>query len=267
MIPYPDIDPVANSLGPFKLRWYGLMYLAGFGIAWFLGRRRAQRPANPFPPALVDDLIGWGMLGLVLGARLGYVLFYNTGYFLEHPLGIFKIWQGGMSFHGGLIGVLVCLYLFARKNGLNYFDVSDFLVPLAPPGRLAGRRGNFINGELWGRATDLPWAMIFPDPAAGGLPRHPSQLYEGLLEGVVLFTILWVYTSRPRPRMAASALFIGFYGLFRILVEFVRQPDPQLGFLAFGWLTMGQVLSLPMILVGVTVFWHANRKARGGHPL
>lgn len=260
MLLYPHIDPVAIALGPLKFRWYGIMYLLGFIAAWFLGRWRSARPDNPFSKPMIDDLIAWCIIGLVLGGRLGYALFYQTGYFLEHPLAILKVWQGGMSFHGGMLGVFLAMYLYSRRNGLRFFEVTDFIAPLVPPGLFAGRIGNFINAELWGRPTDLPWGMVFPDQAAGFIPRHPSQLYEAGLEGVLLFVLLWLFTSKPRPTMAASGLFLILYGCFRFLVEFVRQPDPQLGYLAFDWLTMGQVLSMPMALLGVFLLAVAYRK-------
>ncbi|MGE4298987.1 MAG: prolipoprotein diacylglyceryl transferase [Desulfovibrionaceae bacterium] len=258
MLVYPRIDPVALSIGPLAIHWYGLMYMIGFATAWLLGRHRARKPGSGWTPQQVDDCITYCIAGLILGARFGYVLFYDLPVFLAHPLDIFAIWKGGMSFHGGLIGIIVCLLLFARKTGKNFFQIGDFLVPLAPPGLLAGRLGNFINGELWGRFTDLPWGMVFP---GGGIyPRHPSQLYEALLEGVTLFCILWWYTARPRPTMAASGLFLFCYGLFRFTVEFARQPDIQLGFIAFGWLTMGQLLCLPMFLAGIALFALAHAK-------
>ncbi len=260
MFAHPRFDPVALQIGPLAVRWYGLMYMIGFGAGWLLGRFRARKHWTPLNPTDVDDLVAMAMFGLIIGARVGYVLFYDLPAFLASPLEIFMIWKGGMSFHGGLLGICLCIWIFARKRGLGFFQVTDFFVPLTPIGLFAGRMGNFINGELWGRPTDLPWGMIFFDPAAGLLPRHPSQLYEALLEGVALFVITWLYSSRPRPRMAVSGLFIACYGLFRFGVEFVRQPDPQLGFLAFDWLTMGQLLSLPMLLGGLLLMWLAYRR-------
>ena len=259
MLSYPDIDPVAVHLGPFKIHWYGLMYLVGFAAAWWLGRRRLRL----FPQLGaqdLSDLVFYAALGVILGGRLGYILFYDFAAFAAAPLDVFKIWQGGMSFHGGLLGVIVAMALFARRRGRRFFEIADFTAPLIPLGLGAGRLGNFINGELWGRVTDLPWAMVFPDPRAGGLPRHPSQLYEMLLEGVLLFVILWLYARRPRPLMAVSALFLLGYGTFRFLVEFARTPDEQLGFLAGGWLTMGQLLSLPMAAAGAVLWWLAHRR-------
>jgi len=258
MLTYPAIDPVALQLGPLKIHWYGLMYLIGFAAVWWLGRLRAQRPGSGWNPEHIGDLVFYGALGAVLGGRIGYVLFYDLPSFLAAPLDIVKVWQGGMSFHGGMIGVLIAVWLFGRKINKTFFEITDFVAPLVPIGLGAGRIGNFINGELWGKVTDVPWAMVFPH--AGNLPRHPSQLYQAFLEGVVLFIILWLYSSKPRPTMAVSGLFLICYGLFRFIVEFVRMPDAQLGYLAFGWLTMGQVLSFPMILLGIVFMWWAYRR-------
>ncbi len=259
MLAYPHIDPVAIELGPLKIHWYGIMYLIGFAAVWWLGSRRARHTPG-WKPEELSDLVFYGALGTILGGRLGYVLFYDLETYLADPLAVFEIWRGGMSFHGGLVGVLVALALYARKHGKRFFQVTDFVAPMVPIGLGAGRLGNFINGELWGRVTDLPWGMIFPDPRAGGAPRHPSQLYEAFLEGLVLFLILWFYSSKPRPTMAVSGLFLVGYGSFRFLVEFTRMPDPQLGFIAFGWLTMGQALSLPMILAGLFLMIWAYRR-------
>jgi phosphatidylglycerol:prolipoprotein diacylglycerol transferase len=250
----PDFDPVALRIGPLALRWYGMAYAAGFIVAWFWGNRRAQEPWRGVTPRRFDDLVTWLILGLVLGGRLGYVLFYNPSYFLAHPADIVKVWQGGMSFHGGAIGVILVLFLFARRYGIPFLTVGDFLVPLVPPGLFFGRLANFVNGELWGRPTDLPIGMVFPDPLAGGVPRHPSQLYEAGLEGLCLFLLLWLYSRKPRRIGSTGGLFLMGYGCFRFLVEFARQPDTQLGYVAFGWLSMGQVLSVPMILVGLWLF-------------
>lgn len=259
MLTYPEIDPVAIQLGPLKVHWYGLMYLIGFASAWWLGRRRARQPDWNWKADRVDDLIFYGALGLVLGARIGYILFYNFAAFLDNPLMIFRVWEGGMSFHGGVLGVLVAFWLFARREGLGLFQVVDFIVPFAPLGLLAGRIGNFINGELWGRVTDAPWGMVFP--SGGPLPRHPSMLYEAFLEGIVLFAILMWFSRKPRPGMSVTGLFGVGYGCFRFLVEFVRQPDAHLGYIAFGWLTMGQILSLPLIATGGILLWLAYRRA------
>lgn len=254
---YPQIDPVALSLGPLSIHWYGLMYLLAFAFVWLLGRFRANRSdwqANQF-----DDLLFYGAIGVIIGGRLGYALFYDLSASLANPLSLLKIWQGGMSFHGGLLGVLVAFWYFGRKTGKGFFEVSDFIAPLVPIGLMLGRIGNFINGELWGRVSDVPWAMVFP--GAGPLPRHPSQLYQAALEGLLLFIILWFYSAKPRPRAAVSGLFLLGYGVFRFIVEFVRVPDPQYGYLAFGWLTMGQILCLPMILGGIAIMVWAYRRA------
>ncbi len=260
MLVHPGFDPVAFSIGPLKVRWYGLMYLFGFVAGWALGRYRAGRPGSGWQPEQVDDLIFYAALGAILGGRIGYVLFYGFQASLDNPLMLFKVWEGGMSFHGGLLGVLLAMWLFARKVNKSFFAVTDFLAPLVPLGLFFGRIGNFINGELWGRVSELPWAMVFHTPGAGDLPRHPSQLYEATLEGVVLFIILWLYSAKPRPTRAVSGLFLICYGLFRCMMEFVREPDAQIGFIAFQWLTMGQLLSLPMILFGILLLVLAYRR-------
>jgi phosphatidylglycerol:prolipoprotein diacylglycerol transferase len=255
MFVYPHPDPIAFSLGPLHVRWYGLMYLVGFVAAWWLARRRAARPGSTWTPVEVDDLIFYSALGVILGGRLGWMLFYGTENLLADPLSMLRIWEGGMSFHGGLIGVLVALALFAARRGKRIADVFDFTAPLPAIGFGAGRIGNFINGELWGKATDVPWAVV-----VDGVPRHASQLYEAFLEGLVLFAILWWFTSRPRPRLAPSGLFLLGYGVFRFAVEFVRVPDANRGYLMFDWLTMGQILSLPMILIGLWMLVAAYRR-------
>ena len=256
MLIAPDIDPVAISFGPLKVHWYGLMYIIGFAAVWWFGTRRAKQPGSGWTPEQVSDLIFYGALGVILGGRFGYVLFYNLPHYLAHPLDLIKIWQGGMSFHGGLLGVLLAMWWFARRTGKHFLQVTDFIAVWTPIGLAAGRLGNFINHELWGRVTDAPWGMLFRN--AGPLPRHPSQLYEFALEGVALFIILWLYSARPRPMGAVSGVFLLFYGLFRFLVEFVREPDIQIGYLA-GIFTMGQLLSLPMIVLGIVLIRRAYR--------
>ncbi|BBD09051.1 prolipoprotein diacylglyceryl transferase [Desulfovibrio ferrophilus] len=259
MLTYPRFDPTALSIGPVNIHWYGLMYLVGFAGGWLLGRWRASRPGSDWTATEVDDLIAMAMFGVVLGGRLGYVLFYEPMAYLADPLSIVKIWNGGMSFHGGLLGVIFCFWLHARRTGRTFWAVSDFVAPLVPIGLGAGRIGNFINGELWGRVTDVPWAMIFPGWEAGPYPRHPSQLYEFALEGVVLFCLLFIFSSRRPPERAVSGLFALGYGFFRFLVEFVRQPDAHLGHVALG-MTMGQLLSLPLMLYGMYLLWTAYRR-------
>ncbi len=257
MLVHPDIDPVAFSIGPLAVRWYGLMYLLGFGLAWWLGLRRIAQGAAPIDRRQFDDLIFYAVLGVILGGRLGYVLFYKPGYYFSHPLEIPAVWQGGMSFHGGLLGVIAAMWLAARKHKIDFLRLMDFIAPLCPLGIAAGRMGNFINGELWGRPTDLPWGMAFRN--AGPLPRHPSQLYEFALEGLALFALLWWFSSTPRSRGQVSAMFLIGYGCLRFLAEFAREPDSFLGILALG-MTMGQWLCVPMIAAGIWLFaWSARR--------
>lgn len=255
MLMYPHLNPIAFSLGPLKVHWYGLMYAVGFLSAWILATLRSKRVNSGWTAEQVSDLIFYGAMGVILGGRIGYMLFYDLSRLLADPLSLFKLWQGGMSFHGGLLGVLLAFGLFARKTQKTFFEVADFTAPLVPVGLAAGRLGNFINGELWGRVTDVSWGMIFPN--AGLLPRHPSQLYEFFLEGVILFTVLWIFSNKPKPRMATSGLFLLLYGVFRMILEFFRQPDAPLGFIAFDWLTMGQLLSIPMVIFGVYLIWRA----------
>jgi len=262
MLMYPDIDPVAISLGPVAIHWYGLTYLFGFVAVWILGGLRARRAGSGWQPEEISDMLFYGALGVIIGGRTGYMLFYQFDLLMKDPLALLRIWQGGMSFHGGMLGVFVAMWLFGRKTGRSFFQVTDFLAPLVPIGLGAGRIGNFINGELWGRPTDLPWGMVFP--FVDSQPRHPSMLYEALLEGLVLFVILWLYSSRPRPLRAVSGLFMLGYGVFRFAVEFVRQPDAHIGFVALGWLTEGQLLSAPMILFGIYLLVTAYRGQRKG---
>ena len=290
MFVHPQFDPVAFQLGPLAVRWYGLMYLVGFIQLVILGKLRArQNLLTGWHPRDVDDMLFYGVFGTILGGRLGYVLFYKPFYYLAHPAEVLAIWQGGMSFHGGFLGVLIALWLFARNRNKRWLDVTDFVAPLIPLGLAAGRLGNFINGELWGRVTSptAPWAVFFPQAAAedkawitafpqeaaargltavyervGMLPRHPSQLYESALEGFVLFALLWIYARHRRPLGAVSGLFLIGYGSFRFLVEYAREPDSFLGVLAMG-MSMGQWLSLPMIIIGVVMmlwaYWRAGK--------
>jgi phosphatidylglycerol:prolipoprotein diacylglycerol transferase len=258
MLVHPDFDPVAIQLGPLAIRWYGLMYLVGFAVSYWLGRLRIARGgAGRVTVAALDDLLFYGVLGVIAGGRLGYVLFYKPGYYLHHPLEVFAVWQGGMAFHGGFLGVLAAVWWVARKNDLRWLEVTDFLGPLAPLAFAAGRAGNFINGELWGRVTDVAWGMVFR--GAGPEPRHPSQLYQFALEGVLLFVVLWVYSSKPRPLGAVSGVFLVGYGLLRFVAEFFREPDDFLGLLALG-LSMGQWLSLPMVAAGIALYAWAVRR-------
>jgi phosphatidylglycerol:prolipoprotein diacylglycerol transferase len=253
---HPNIDPIAFSVGPLAVRWYGLMYLAGFAAGWWLGVRRIAKGQAPITRAQLDDLLFLIVLGVILGGRLGYVLFYKPGYYAAHPLEIFYIWQGGMSFHGGLLGVMLAMVFAARRHGVDWLRLMDFIAPLCPLGFAAGRLGNFINAELPGRVTDLPWGMVFP--GAGDAPRHPSQLYQFALEGVVLFIFLWWFSSKPRPRGEVSAMFLLGYGVLRFIAEFGREPDSFIGYLALG-LTMGQWLCLAMIAGGAALFAWSRR--------
>lgn len=277
-----QIDPIAvqlPQLGPFhpSVHWYGLMYLLAFGVAWLLGRSRIR--AGRLPGVSVEqfgDLLFYGIVGVILGGRIGYVLFYAFGDLLRDPLMLIKVWDGGMSFHGGLLGVLVAAWWWTRRQGLHFFDVMDFVAPWVPPGLGFGRIGNYIGAELWGKYTQAGWGVVFPtDPAFRGwsaerlqsefatgaldqFARHPSQLYQACLEGLVMFVVLWWFSRKPRPRYAVSGLFALLYGMFRFIVEFVRVPDAELGYLAFGWLTMGQVLSLPLIALGLFLLWRSR---------
>ncbi|MCU7842582.1 MAG: prolipoprotein diacylglyceryl transferase [Candidatus Thiodiazotropha sp. (ex Monitilora ramsayi)] len=274
MITYPDIiDPVLLELGPLKIHWYGAMYLIGFLGGWWLGRVRAAKPGSLWSAQQVDDMVFFIVLGVVLGGRFGYVFFYGWNNLIENPLSIFRVWEGGMSFHGGLLGVLLAMWLFARRHRRTFFEATDFIAPLVTIGLGAGRLGNFINAELWGGPTSLPWGMRVPCADAPGLcsrlgqpmdalyslPVHPNQLYEFLLEGVLLFLILWFFSAKGPPRMAVSGVFLLCYGLFRFIVELVRMPDAHIGYLAFDWVTMGQILSAPMIVFGIVLLFLAYR--------
>jgi len=274
---YPEIDPVIVEIGPLALRWYGLMYLLGFAGAWWLGRVRARRPGSVLTEQQLDDLIFYGALGVILGGRLGYLFFYSFDTWLADPLVLLRVWEGGMSFHGGLLGVIAAMWLLARKHRLAFWGVMDFVAPLAPVGLFTGRIGNFINGELWGAPSNMAWAMQVPCAGRAdlcveklGLPYgteltpalHATQLYEAGLEGLLLFVILWAYSSSPRSAPSVSGLFLIGYGLFRSLVEFLRMPDSHIGYLAFDWLTMGQLLSLPMVLLGLALMWWGHRNSR-----
>jgi phosphatidylglycerol---prolipoprotein diacylglyceryl transferase len=279
MIQYPAIDPIIVSLGPLAIRWYGLTYVIAFAVAWWLGRRRAAQPTSTWKPTDVDDLIFYGALGVILGGRIGWVLFYGFERLIDDPLMILRIWEGGMSFHGGLIGVILAEILFARRQRRKVVDVLDYLAPLPGIGIFAVRCANFINGELWGKPTQAPWgfivdpATLHPSQQAEALRMcerfnidpcvlhvHASQLYEGVLEGLVVFAILWIYTAKPRPQLAPGGLFLLCYGVFRFAVEFVRVPDENRGYLIFDWVTMGQILSTPMIVAGLVMLIIAYRR-------
>jgi phosphatidylglycerol:prolipoprotein diacylglycerol transferase len=263
MLHYPQIDPVALVIGPLKIHWYGLMYLVGIGGAWLLASCRMTRFDPTWTKEKLSDMVFWMSMGVILGGRLGYVLFYDLHTYLANPTLILEVWKRGMSFHGGFIGVMLAAWWFGKRNGKSFFELMDFVAPMVPIGLGAGRIGNFINAELWGKATDVPWAMVFPTDELQ-LARHPSQLYQFALEGVALFAILWLFSRKPRPTMAVSGMFALFYGIFRFVVEFVRVPDAQLGYLAWNWLTMGQVLCLPMIIGGLILIWLAYNRAAAG---
>jgi len=261
MLTYPAIDPVALSLGPFKVHWYGLAYLVGLAFAWWLAHRRCRRPDSPLNAAQVDDLIFYSALGVVLGGRIGYVLFYGGQRLAGDPSWILRVWEGGMSFHGGFLGVILANFIYARRQRIPFVALLDFVAVLTPLGLALGRLGNFVGQELWGRATDVPWAMVFPrDPLQ--LPRHPSQLYQFALEGMLLFLVLLWFSRRPRPRGAVAGVFAGGYALLRFFAEFFREPDAHIGFQAFGWMTRGQLLCLPMLVVGVYLLWSAYGRHR-----
>ena len=255
-----DFDPVAFTVFGWGIHWYGLMYLLAFIGAWLLGRYRAKQPGSSWTVLQVDDLIFYAGVGVVVGGRIGYTLFYNFPVFIKDPMVMLRVWEGGMSFHGGLLGVLFALWLFKRRFDKRYFEVVDFFAPLVPFGIFTGRMGNFINGELWGKPTDLPWGMIFPNANDGGLLRHPNPLYEAFLEGILLFTILWIFSAKPRPMMAVSGLFAICYGVFRFAIEFVRVPDAHIGYLVGGWFTMGMLLTIPLIVVGMILMLLSSNK-------
>ncbi|NYE28099.1 phosphatidylglycerol:prolipoprotein diacylglycerol transferase [Rhodanobacter sp. K2T2] len=276
-----QFNPVAFGLGPIQVHWYGLMYLLGFLAVALLGEYRRRRGRLPVSRETLSDLFFYGMMGVIIGGRLWYMLFYYAGgihWIWTEPFALFKVWDGGMSFHGGLLGVLAAGWWWSRRQGLHFFDTIDFVAPLVPIGLGLGRLGNFINGELWGKPTTLSWGMIFPNARPddiayaeshptwlpslqqfGGLPRHPSELYEMALEGALLFVVIWLVSLKPRPRYLVSGLFGLLYGCFRIAVEFVRLPDPQLGYLAFGWVTMGQLQSLPLVVIGLWLILLSRR--------
>ena len=259
MLPYPAIDPVALHLGPLSIHWYGIMYLVGFIAGWGLLAKRLQKSTHPFLTSeQLSDVIFYTALGVIIGGRLGYMLLYDKSHWLTHPFTIFEIWKGGMAFHGGLIGVIFVLGCYAWRTKKKVGDLLDFIAPVVPIGLAAGRIGNFINGELWGRITDVPWAMIFPGTSS---PRHPSQLYEFFLEGIILFIILWQFSKTPRPRWVISGLFLFLYGLFRFIIEFFREPDVQMGFVVGRWMTQGQLLCLPMIALGFILLLRIRHKS------
>jgi len=257
MFVYPEIDPILFQIGFIKIRWYGLMYVIGFLMAWWLARRRCQRADSPVNQAQVDDLIFYGMLGVIIGGRVGYCLVYGWDELIKDPLYLVRITEGGMSFHGGLAGVMIAMWWYGRKLGKTIWHILDFVAPIVPIGLGAGRVGNFINGELWGSETSVAWGVLYQ-----GVVRHPSQLYEAALEGLALFVILWWYSAKPRPYMAVSALFLLLYGVFRFFVEFYRVPDAHLGHLALDWVTMGQILSAPMIIAGAVMLVMAYAQDR-----
>jgi phosphatidylglycerol:prolipoprotein diacylglycerol transferase len=266
MLTYPHINPIAISigpvfgLGPLKIHWYGIMYLIGFVAAWLLARYRARRPGSTWTALDIDDLIFYCAMGVILGGRIGWCIFYGHDVIAENWLNVFHIWDGGMSFHGGMLGVLAAVWLFARIKKKHVADVLDFVAPLPGIGLMAGRLGNFINGELWGKPTTLPWGFRVMEPDGQVVVRHASQLYEATLEGLVLFLVLWWFTSKPRPRLAPTGLFLVLYGFARFTVEWVRLPDANIGYLEGDWLTMGMLLTIPMILAGAIVMGVAYRR-------
>lgn len=264
MLQYPDINPVALSLGPLTVHWYGITYLVAFVAGWWLAKYRASRPRSGWNPDEIGDAVFYIVIGVIVGGKLGSLLFYQTELLFSEPLQALNPFGPygfrGMSFHGGFLGVLVAFWLYARHTKRGFYEVADFFAPAFPIGLGAGRIGNFINGELYGRITDVPWGMVFPH--AGPEPRHPNQLYQFFCEGVILFIIVWVFSSKPRPARAVSGVFVITYAIYRFLIEFVRQPDADLGFVAFNWMTMGQVLSFPMILFGLYLLYTAYSAER-----
>ena len=260
MIPFPTIDPVAFKLGPVAVHWYGIAYIVGIGLGWWVLHRQAAADGCEWLREDVADVVFFAAIGGVLGGRIGYALFYNFADYLDNPLSIFAIWRGGMAFHGGVIGFVLALALFARRRARRFLTVTDFVIPVVPIGLFFGRIANFINQELWGAPTSLPWGVVFTHPASGGAARHPSQLYEALLEGLVLFVLLRFVASRTMRAGAVSATFLIAYGIMRVGIEFVREPDQHIGYLAWGWVTMGQVLSLPMILLGLLILIFAPKR-------
>jgi phosphatidylglycerol:prolipoprotein diacylglycerol transferase len=255
---YPDIDPIAISLGPINIHWYAISYLVGICLVWWLIESRTRRKQLPWTSEQISDLVFYAALGVILGGRIGYVLFYNLSVFLTDPLILLQVWKGGMSFHGGMLGVLIAMTVYGRKTNRTFFEITDFIAPAIPVALGCGRLGNFINGELPGRVTDVPWALVYPGDTVA---RHPSSLYQALLEGLVLFSVLWLYSAKPRPRMAVSGAFLVGYGLLRVVSETFREPDAHLGFIAFDWLTMGQLLSVPIVLLGAGILIYSYSKA------
>lgn len=264
MFVHPEFDPIAFSIGPLSVRWYGLMYLFAFTVGGLLAAYRARQPHSGWKVEEISDFVFYIALGVILGGRMGYALFYNFAYYSQHPMEILYVWTGGMSFHGGLLGVIIALYFYAKNTERPVLEVYDFVAPFCGLGIAAVRFSNFINQELWGRVTDSPFAMIFP--AAGPEPRHPSQLYEMFFEGFVLFAIIWIYTQKKRPLGRPAGLFLIIYGLARFSVEFVREPDAHLGTVAFDWMTMGQALTLPMIILGCLLFLFAAKTQQTKKP-
>lgn len=267
MLVHPQFDPIALRLGPLAVHWYGITYLIAFGLFMWLASKRVRMPQHAavgWTKQDVDDVLFYGVLGVVLGGRLGYCFFYKPDYYIHHLAEVLEVWKGGMSFHGGLLGVLFALWIFGRRRGRSFFEVSDLIAPCVPTGIMAVRLGNFINGELWGRQApaDLPWAMIFPQANDGGIARHPSQLYQAAGEGLLLFVILWLYARKPRATGQISGVFMMGYGALRFVAEYFREPDDFLGYRALGW-SQGQWLSLPMVLAGLAIFvWATKRNQR-----